>query len=256
MKKRIVHKLTALAVASGVLMAPAYAQDMTAGTIAAQASSLAKGYASGAFQVPSASGSGWGSVGVGLYGQTVDDPRKDYDGSAGLNFGFGNPAEYVGLDVSVSLSSLLGSKGSPDSFGESGSFGAKLHTNLPGMTSFAVGVQSIGRFGAAKANSSSVYTSLSKSFVTGKYGFSATIGAGDTAFTTGSGVGVFGSLGWFLTPQLALIAEHTGRFANVGVSAAPIKSLPLSLTAGAVNLEDRFGIGTQFAMSVGYGFSF
>ncbi len=242
-------------------MAPAaLAQDPSLGaTAAVQSLVVPKGYAASAFQVPAAGGAGWGGIGVGLYGQTLDNnPNDDYDGSFGVNIGLGDPAKYVGLDVSASLSSLSGADGSKDGFGDAGSMGLKLHTNLPGFTSFAVGVQSIGRWGAAAdANSSSVYAALSKYFMLGNQGLTATVGMGDGAFHDDTdGVGVFGSLAYYPFSWLSVIAEYTGRFANAAVSVAPLRSLPLTLTAGAVNLGDRYDRGTQFAMSVGYGFSF
>src|SRR3546814_15115108 len=62
-------------------------------------------------------------------------------------------------------SSLFGSHGSKDSFGESGSIGLKLHTNVPGYASFAVGVDGTGRWGSKSythASSSSVYAVATK----------------------------------------------------------------------------------------------
>lgn len=237
----------------------AYAQGAV--SAASNVISVPAGFAAPAFQVPVASGAGWGSVGVGVYGQTVDIPGgdSDTDGSMGLNVGFGDPVKAIGLDVSLGLSALTGSLGEK-SFGEAGSFGAKLHTNLPGLTSFAVGVQTIGRFGlAGSGNTSSLYSSITKFFEVGAHnGVSATIGVGDGAFTDdGEGVGLFGAAAFYVTPKVSLIAEYTGRFANLGVSLAPVNSLPLSLTLGAVNVADRDGFGgTQFAGSVGYGFGF
>ena len=236
----------------------AFAQDV-AGSTASQVLAVPKGFAAPAFQVPIAAGSGWGGIGFGLYGQTLDNnPNDDYDGAFGVNIGLGDPAKYVGLDVSASLTSLSDADGSDDGFGDAGSIGLKLHTNLPGYTSFAVGVQSIGRWGVAKdASESSVYAALSKYFPMGSQGLTATIGMGDEAFhDQDDGVGVFGALAYYPVTWLSLIGEYTGRFANVAVSIAPFKSVPLTITAGAVNLNDRYDLGTEFGGSIGYGFSF
>lgn len=258
MIKRNAFNLTMLALAGSVVASPVLAQDSTAGNVAQAAAALGKGFAGSSFQIPVANGAGWGSAGAGVYVQTVDSPSNDYDGSMGLNLGLGNPAEYVGLSLAANLSSLTGS-GGPDSFGEAGSFGAKLHTNLPGLTSFAVGVNGIGRFGQIKkVGTSSVYAVISKGFVLGTQGLTAHLGVGDNGFTTPgkSGIGVFGGLAYHIIPQLSLIAENTGRFSNVAVSWAPIKSWPVTITGGATNLEQRFGLDTQFGLSVATGINF
>lgn len=262
MNKPSMLKIAAAALVWGLGTTAALAQDTTASVVASQAANMPKGFAGPAFQVPTGSGSGWGSIGVGVYAQTIDNANDDYDGSMGLNFGLGNPAKYVGLDVSLGLSSLAGNRGGPGGFGEDGSFSAKLHTNLPGLTSFAIGVQSVGRFGALKApgvGKSSVYTAVSKFFPLGTQGISATVGVGDTAFAVNNGLGAFGSLAYYVTPQISLIGEYTGRFANAAISVAPFKRLPFSLTVGGVNLNDRggnAGPGSQVAVSAGYGISF
>ena len=241
-----------------------FAQD-TSVNLASQMSALPKGSASPALMVPNAAGSGWGSVGAGLYAQTIKRaaPANDrFDGSLGLNFGLGNPSKYVGLDASVSISSLTSRGGS--SAGHNGSFGLKLNTNLPDLTSFAVGVQHVGRWGDknSKNDPASVYAALSRYFLVGDSGgLSATIGLGDHAFTRDdTGANAFGSLAWYFSQQLSVFGEYTGRFANVGVSLAPFASVPFSVTAAAINLGDPAfqgtKLGTQFAVSVGYGFSY
>ena len=244
-----------------VLPGAVLAQD--ASSFAANvASSLSRGFAASSFQSPTASGTGWGSIGVGVFGQTINttgaNVDSDVDGSMGINVGFGDPSETVGLDISAGISSLTG-KLSDQSFGESGALSAKLSTNLPGLTSFAVGVQGFGRWGlSGSGNQTSVYSALSKGFFYNGHGFIATVGIGDRAFSeNASGVGVFGSAGFYFTPQLSLIAEYTGRFANLGVSWAPLKKYPLTVTAGAINVTDKddFG-GVQFGGSLGYGFGF
>src|SRR3546814_5041287 len=77
----------------------------------------------------------------------------------------GDADKYAGLEVAAVSGSLFGSHGSKDSFGESGSIGLKLHTNVPGYASFAVGVDGTGRWGSKSythASSSSVYAVATK----------------------------------------------------------------------------------------------
>lgn len=231
------------------------AQD-SAVQAATQSISVPKGFASSAFQVPAAAGGSLGSVGVGVYGQTIDSVNDDADGSVGLNVGLGDPSRWLGLDLSASFSSLFESRGGSDGFGEAGSLGVKVHRSLPGFTSVAIGVQSFGRWGAVQPTSrSSIYAVATKFFMTGGTGIAATVGAGDVAYSASvDGVGPIAAVAWYITPSVSLIGEYTGRFANVALSAAPITSLPMTITVGAVNLNDRFGLGTQFAATVGYGF--
>lgn len=253
MKRNVVGLAVALALAAPAAMA----QD-AAVSAASLANSLPKGFAGAAFQVPVAFGSGWGGVGVGLYMQTIDNKNESFDGGAGLNIGLGDAAKYVGADIGVGFSSLTDSSGSGDGFGEAGSMGVKLHTNLPGFASFAIGVQSIGRWGSAKdANSSSVFASASKYFDIGGQDFIMTLGLGDGSFTDdGDGAGLFGAASYFITPRVSVIAEYTGRFFNLAASAAPFHSLPMTVTAGVVNVAEEGGLDTEFGLSIGYGFSF
>ncbi len=234
-------------------------------------------YAGATFGSPMAFGADWGTVGVGVYGQTLPskfngthvDPDEDFDGSAALVFGLGDADKYVGLETAIITTSLTGSgdltgNDNSDDFGESGGFSFKLHTNVPGGAALAIGVIGTGRWGEAEdTNESSVYANATKVFSidTGsrKHALVANIGVGDGQFTNSlkdDGVNVFGSLAFYLTRQFSLIADHTGRFTNLAVSAAPIAGIPLVLTLGAVNVGDRFDSPAQFAGTLAYTLSF
>ena len=242
--------------AASALMAastPALAQVESA-----SASAAFKGVAAPSLQVPTAFGASWGGVGFGVYGQTCDCVNEDMDGSFGVAVGLGDADKYVGLEVSAGSSSLFGDTGSGDSFGEVGAFGLKLHTNLPGDASFAVGVTGVGRWGNNNPNRSSAYAAVAKFFDLGPVATIVNVGIGDNIFNEpgDTGANVFGSVGLYFTPQIALIAEHTGRFTNAGVSLAPFKSFPLTLTVGGTNLGERYGADAEVAVAVGYGISF
>lgn len=231
------------------------------------ASQAASSFAGVAFGSPIAFGADWGSAGIGIYGQTLDKDLtgEDGDGSMGVAFGLGDADRYVGLETVVSISSITGNSG--DSFGEAGGLGFKLHTNIGHGAAFAVGVLGTGRWGnAADANRSSVYAVATKVFQIGSTSPRAlvvNVGIGDEGFqqldTNGfgePGAGVFGSLAFFITPRISVIADYTGRFLNAGISAAPFRTLPLTITLGGVNLTDRYETDPQLAMTVGYGFHF
>lgn len=225
-------------------------------------------YAGASFGSPIAFGADWGSVGVGAYAQTLDDDffgdKEDFDGSAALVFGLGDADKYVGLETAIITSSITDSRGSGDGFGEAGGLGFKLHTNLPGGAAMAIGVIGTSRWGSAEdGNESSVYANASKVFSidTGarKHALVANIGIGDGGFKSSNlddGVNVFGSLAFYVTRQLSLVVDQTGRFTNLGVSAAPFRGFPVVVTLGAVNVGERFGSSAQLGGTIGYTYSF
>lgn len=218
------------------------------------------------FGSPVGFGIDWGEVAVGVGGQTIAKRCANcdsVDGSASIGFGVGNAQRYIGLETTVSIISLK------ESFGDDGAVGMKLHTTLPGRSAFAVGVENIGRWGAAKAGSSSVYAvgtkfiDLRPSNPANPMPLSLNLGIGDNRFANvgDDGAGVFGGVAFLPMQQLSLIADWTGRALNLGVSAAPIRSMPLTITAGAQNVSGRrlggqFGDDTEFAAGIGYTFRY
>lgn len=248
--------LGVLALASGA----AQAQDQ--GQMAAQAAGPAA-YAGTSFGSPIAYGAQWRDVGIGIYGQTLHkDAKQREDGGVGVGFGIGDADKYVALETDVGFATLAHRNG--DGFGDAGSLGFKLHTNLPGGAAFAVGVVGTGRWGSAafrNNNVASVYAVGTKVFSVGHHALVANLGIGDGQFqkTDGkgnikSGANVFGGLSYYITRQVSVITDYTGRFFNAGISVAPIRSIPVTLTLGAVNIGNQEGLHTQFAASLGYGF--
>ncbi|MGQ0698205.1 MAG: hypothetical protein ACT4PZ_08175 [Panacagrimonas sp.] len=256
---------------------------VAAGVANAQSSAIAvpqsppNSYAGASFGSPIAFGADWGSIGFGVYGQTLPDEfngvqisdDEDFDGSAAIVFGLGDADRYFGLETAVITSSLTGSSdltGNPDSdgFGESGGLAFKLHTNVPGGAAVAVGVIGTGRWGNAEdQNISSVYANATKVFSidtgTSRHALVATLGVGDGGFTNDfddDGVNVFGSLAFYFTRQISVIVDHGGRFTNLGVSAAPFRGVPLTVVLGAINVGERFDSDVQFGGTLGYTFSF
>lgn len=223
--------------------------------------------AGASFGSPLAYGANWGSAGIGAFAQTLkdDDNPASFpteDGALGLVMGFGNSNKAVGLEVGMALSSILKNKGAGGGFGDNGSFSAKLHTSLPGSAAFAVGINGIGRFGDENdVNRSSVYAVGSKQ-VPVKLGSSSknlvlNLGVGDGDFSDeADGVGVFGSAALYFTQQVSVIVDYTGIFLNTGVSVAPLKKYPLTVTLGAINVAAERGSPVQFGVQAGYGFTF
>ena len=219
-------------------------------------------YAGASFGSPLAFGADWGRAGIGAYVETQpDNSSEDLDGSMGLVFGLGNATKYIGFETAIGISSLTGASG--DDFGEAGSVGFKLHTSLPGAAAFAVGVVGTGRWGNAQAvNKASVYAVGTKVLSVGgdnnRKALVLNLGLGDVQFNrpNKSGAGLFGSVGFYFTRQLSVIADHTGRFTNLAVSAAPFSALPLSVTLGLKNVTQQYNGDMEVALSVGYGLSF
>ena len=262
------HQFKLSAVALGLLSLAsinAHAQG-DAGFVASSMFTTTQSYAGASFGSPLAFGAAWGDAGIGVYGQTVRNAPSGYngtDGSAAVAVGVGDPDKYVGLEGVAGFSSLRG-KGGGGAFG-SGGFALKLHTNLPGSAAFAVGVTDIGRFGnSKKTNRSSAYAVATKVFAIGSGANShplvVNLGLGDQQFndlgTHNGGAGVFGSAAFYVVRQVSVIADYTGSFLNLGISAAPIKSLPLTITLGAVNVTNRLGTKVAFAGTLGYAIHF
>jgi hypothetical protein len=222
-----------------------------------------RGYAGSTFGSPLAFGGGGGSIGFGLFGIRYGARGSDSnyeDGSAGLTIGLGDPDRFVGLESSVGISSVSGHNGG--GFGDDGSFGFKLHTNLPQFAALAVGVTDVAAWGGAReTNSESFYAAVAKVFpltLSGRsYALVANLGVGDNQFTRDTdGVSPFGSLAFFFGRQVSLIVDHSGRFLNGGLSVAPLARFPLSFTVGGFNLGKEEGLKRGIAASLGMGYHF
>lgn len=266
------HKLIAAAVAIhavGLAGAVAHAQGST---ISSSVTQVSRSYAGASFGSPLAFGADWGTLGVGIFGQTLPDQfngividDEDVDGSAAIFIGLGDANRYVGLETAIVTTSLTGSSiQGDDGFGESGGLAFKLHTNLPGGAAIALGVIGAARWGNAEdAAESSVYANATKVFALdvggSKRALVATIGVGDGTFSDSledDSINLFGALAFYFTREVSLILDHTGRYTNLGVSVAPFGGIPLILTAGALNLAERFDSDVQFGGTLGYTFSF
>lgn len=220
------------------------------------------------FGSPAAFGADWGTVFAGVGGSTLPKANaNDYDGSMAVGFGLGDAVKYVGLETVVNIISLRDS-GPNDSFGHDGNVGLKLHKSLPGGAAFAIGIENIGRWGAPKsaaggAGRSSVYAVGTKVFHLApnsgnKLPLSVNVGIGDNRFedTGKSGSGFFGGIAFLPFSQLSIIADWTGIDLNAGISVAPLRNYPLTVTMGAINLTENNNTDVEFAGSLGYSWFF
>lgn len=213
---------------------------------------------------PVAFGADWGEVSVGVAAQTLPkSSRQSVDGSMSIGIGLGDAREYVGLETTVSVISLK------DSFGDVGAVGAKFHTTLPGRSAFAAGVENAVRWGSTKRSKARPFVAATKFWDLAPAGrgnplpLSTNVGliGSDSSHPQDRGALVYGGLAFLPIPQLSLIADWTGYSLNLGISLAPFRTLPVSLTAGAQNVTERdqgpqFGDQTEFGAGVGYTFRY
>jgi len=211
------------------------------------------------FGSPTAFGADWGTIGVGVGGATLPKTSADdYDGSAGFVFGLGDAEKFIGLETIVNVVSLT------EGFGDDGSVAFKAHTRLPGGMSIAVGLENTLRWGDADspAGESSVYIAGTKIFDldsgAGSLPLAVNLGLGDGRFNDpgDSGANVFGGIAIMPHEQVSLIADYAGTGLNLGASFVPVRSVPLIISLGFVNVTERNNRDAEFAGGIGYSHSF
>lgn len=207
-------------------------------------------------------GASWGELGFGLGGQTIRGAGvHSMDGSFSISGGVGDAQKLVGLEINANIISLR------QSFGDDGSFGAKLHTALPGRAGVAVGVENIGSWGQARTQPSSVFVVGTKVIdlapeAANKLPFSFNLGLGDGHFRDPghSGANAFGGVSIVPSPRYSLIADWSGRALSIGTSFVPFTTLPLTASAGISNVTGRKLGGAyndpQFTAGIGYSFRY
>jgi hypothetical protein len=212
---------------------------------------------------PTAFGSNWGDVFVGLSLSNRRGRANEADGAITAGFGLGDAKNAVGLETTVNIGSLR-------RFAANGDVGFKLHRNLSEDSAIAIGWDTGIKWGDENRDvPSTVYgvaTKIMKLRPDDKDNalpLTVSIGLGggrfrsfeDTTARRGS-VGLFGSVGLQVAPQASLVSTWTGRDLNMGVSFVPIKTTPLFITAVAANLLRRNDNETVFTIGIGYGANF
>lgn len=235
-------------------------------TVPAQAGEAGetRGYAGMAFGSPTAFALGWGAVGAGAYVQTLSAVDANRDGSAALAFGLGDADRFVALETAVTFASLSGSQGSPARFGDVGALSFKVSRSVGEGSALAAGVLSATSWGYTKPWEQPTYYLVGTRIIPLQTGLGprplvVTLGVASSGFEKTLYVDkvrtrAFGSVAFYFNRQVSLIADHTGRFANLGLSIAPVARWPLTVTLGAVNLGDADHLGRQFGVVVGAAF--
>jgi hypothetical protein len=254
-----------LALIASFATAPAMAQDVeVSGDAPPPAVRSQKGYAGSAFGSPSAFALGWGGIGGGLYNQTLSHANEPSDASAALSFGLGDAHRWVALDTSVTFATLSDSRGSKSGFGNVGALSFKLSRNIGPGTALAIGVLAASSWGFTKTWEQPTYYFvgthiLPVSTFAGHRPLVLSLGVATSGYETNDRTNQvrtrpFGSAGFYFTRQFSIIADFTGRFANLGISVAPLARYPVTLTLGAVNLTNADKIGRQFGVALGAAF--
>jgi len=184
------------------------------------------------------------------------------DATWGFGLGIGNAQKAVGAELSYNIASF-GQNGRD--FG-SGGFNLKLHRKVAEGWGVSAGWNSFLSIGDANDLEDSLYLSTTKIFKLREKVSSAfsrvgvTVGVGNGQFRTtddvandNNTVNVFGSMAFRVARPVSFITEWTGQDLALGISASPIRTLPLTLNLGVRDLvgagdEPRlvFGIGTGF----------
>ncbi len=168
----------------------------------------------------------------------------------------------VGLEVSTSIISLNG-------IGEDGIIGFKLHKVFPKADNLAValGWSNPIKWGAAEERDDHFYGVVTKQFDLrpnrdNTLPLTASVGLGSTGLyrapttqTDDNSLGIFGSLGLRVIPDVSLITTWTGTSMGIAASATPF-NIPFVVTIGASDITDNTVEGPRFNSSIGYSFSF
>lgn len=210
---------------------------------------------------PSAYGASWGNAAIGIGLQSRTRFSEIADGVLGLKIGFGDAAESIGAEISLTLVDL-------DSLFSDGALSFKIHRALPEDFNIAVGVQGATSFGTTDGGSS-VYGVLTKRFRLSRDSqdlFSQlhlSVGAGGGQFRSEDNVidgidsiGFFGSTSVRVTEWSSAIAEWTGQDLTIGFSFVPFPDIPLVIVPAITDITGTAGDGTRFLFSAGYSFQF
>jgi hypothetical protein len=209
-----------------------------------------------AFGSPTAFGAGWGQAFMGAGGQTISNGEEDLDGSALVGVGFGDPYSYFAFEAAMNVVSLT------EGFGTDGNWSFKFHHTFADRSALAVGLHETAGWGEASATNSSPYAAYTRVFELAPQSYKRPLtlalnaGVGKERFAgIGDDFGAFGSVALAWHRQASVIADFNGRDLGVAISVVPMYRVPLVVTAGFINLTERYE-DIEFAAGVGYLHSF
>ena len=216
------------------------------------------------FGTPTGYGANWRQAFVGASGALDFGGAGRTDGSFSVGAGFGDSVKSLGAEVSMSVTSV-----SAGDFGDSGSFGLKLHKIIPntGGLGLALGWSNALDWGDTTDAEETIYGVASKTFTlrpnnTNRLPLSVSLGMGTGGFRSTGAIAagnndpnLFGSLGVVLIPQISLATSWTGSQWNLGMGVAPFR-IPLTFSLGFTDVTENTVSGTGFNINAGYSISF
>ena len=225
--------------------------------------------------IPIGYGAQGGQMFAAIGGTTTDSPANDdLDGSAAIGIGFGNSDDFVALEVVANIISLTNNAPGSD-IGEEGTFSVKLSRDIGQSSAISIGAENISTWGdATSGTNASAYVAYTKigslsDDQNNPLSYSLTIGLGSERFQDldnsqrDTAPGLFAGVALAVHPQVGLVADYNGNFANVGISLIPLRSIPLGITLSAINVDEVSAADggtttgdTEFGGSIGYGWQF
>jgi hypothetical protein len=214
---------------------------------------------------PVAFGGSFGDVGVGFGMQLRTRYTHHPDGVLGATVGLGNPW-ILGADAGVTILDLRRDIAGRGGFGRRGSFALKLHKRVTQHAAVAVGMDNVFNWGGTDVPES-FYAVASlragqwprQDSTSGRIYASLGLGSGrfeaEGKRKNGRSIGVFANIGLTISQPLRVIAEWTGQDLGIGVSALPVRGIPMVVTATLNDLIGTAGDGVRPAVSFAYGFS-
>jgi hypothetical protein len=200
-----------------------------------------------------------GSAFVGIGGIKNPD-SNDTDGSFIAGMGFGNAMDSIGATASVTIGSI---NTSDNGFGERAALNVSVGKFF---TDDQIGI-AIGAVNLASKNDltdtpdPSYFAAVTKVFPIENHPIILNIGLGSNDFVNTSYTGSkkmamtpFASVGYYVSPQVSLIADNTAGVGSLGVSISPVHTLPLTLTLGAYDIDG--GTDRSYTAAIGYAFTY
>jgi len=187
------------------------------------------------------------------------------DGSLSLGAGLGDASKLAGLELVVTSASTVRSGLFDRLYGA-----AKIHRTLESGLGIAAGVEGLSLSGEATFDPS-YYVAATKvqQIGTGPYFNSVTWngGVGTKRFGAPSvtdrqqgDVGIFASAAIRANSFTSMIADYSGQDLNLGVSFAPFRSLPITISPAIVDVlgraKDAQGESSGARLSLGIGFTY
>ncbi len=213
---------------------------------------------------PSAFGARYGDVFAGAGYQARTRYTNIRDGSVVVGVGLGNPIHKVGVEIALTSYSTVRS-----GLGSTGGVSFKVHRILPHLFGVAVGVENVFDWGGTDGGRS-VFAVGSKVIWLGNpnrrlfNSLSLSAGLGNGRFLREADalahahlVNLFGSASLRLLGPVSAGADWTGQNLNVGLSAVPVKAVPIVFSIGYADILTHYaGDGARLIMGIGYGIDF